>query len=566
MLKEIRIKNLSVVESVELKLAPGLNVLTGSTGTGKSLILGAVNLLLGHRAAAGSIRAGEDRAIVECVLSTVDPDPGSNVVGRKRGGDVRLRREINKNGRNSAFVDDEPVTLAQLRQVCVGAIEPHGQNEQLRLKDPENHAGYLDAFAENSSQLDRYRERLQAFKNAEKELADFDARISLLKEKQELLRHRVEEIDRAGVAAGEIDALEKKIGLLENAEKIVESLGFVCSALDEDESGASPAVSQSIKRLNKIAHLDDRLQSIATLLHGAEVTLKECAQEARSYAETIEFDPQELQLLQERRAYLLELERRYASPLEGLVRLRDEWAAQLESLTFETEERRTRQEDFDKKSRALAEAAGRLSESRRSAAKRLDKQMTAELSGLMMPGARFRTEVRFDEEPGSPLSVGGCPVAAKPDGVDVVRFLVRTNRGEQEGSVSEIASSGEISRIALALKKLTHLGKPGSVLIFDELDAGVGADLGGVISEKLLDLSEAYQIICITHLPQIAAKGQRHLVVSKRSDGKRTFVEVAPVEGENRRREIARMLGGTEGSNKRMALAAELLEEVKSNR
>jgi DNA repair protein RecN (Recombination protein N) len=192
--------------------------------------------------------------------------------------------------------------------------------------------------------------------------------------------------------------------------------------------------------------------------------------------------------------------------------------------------------------------------------------MNGELKDLMMPGARFRTEICYREVAGSPFLMDGVPVEPGPDGADAVRFMIRTNRGEAEGAVDEIASTGEISRIALALKKITNVGKPGSVLVFDELDAGVGADLAGPIAEKLLDLSSYYQIICITHLAQIAAAGKRHLVVSKRSVKDRTYADVSGVDGEDRKREIARMLGGEEGSDKRMALAAEMLEKADSHR
>lgn len=555
MLKTLRINNLAVVEDVELELDSGLNVLTGSTGAGKSLILSAVNLLQGKKASAGLIRSGMGRAVVECEFAAGRIPGDTSDLPVTSAGTLSLRREINSSGRSQAYVNGEPVPVKHLQQICSLLIEPHGQNEQFRLKAPENHVGYVDSLARNHDITGRYRDQLRAYNRAKTELENYDARVALLKEKKELLNHRVEEIDRAGITAGELEDLEAKIRLLENSEKIYETLNDVYSALEADESGATRGVSLSLKRLSGIAAFDARLREITELLKTAEITLVDCAESVRAYADNIAFDPEELQLLRERRGYLLELQRRYGRNLEEIVAARDEWAAELESVLFEAEKRQKLEVDVESSRLALLRVSRDLSASRRTAVERLDREMNLELKDLMMPGARFRTHLRHGED----LDAAG------PDGLDEVRFSIRTNRGEKEGWLDEIASTGEISRIALALKKITGLGRPGSVLIFDELDAGVGADLGGVISEKLLDLSARYQIICITHLPQIAAKAMRHLVVSKFGANKRTYVEVKRVEGKDRTREIARMLGGETGSEKRLALASEMLDKAKTS-
>lgn len=560
MLKYLRIQNLAVVENVTLEFDSGLNVLTGSTGAGKSLILGAVNLLLGRRASTGAIREGESTAVVE---GTFETPASAGVVG----GSVAVKREIHSNGRSRAFVDGSPVTVKQLHDVATSWIEPHGQNEQLRLRDADSHVGFIDAYADNGKLIGSYRDAFDQFRSAERRLRDFDAKISAIKEKRELLQHRVDEIDRAAISEGEMDELEGTIRLLENAERIFEALGFVQDALDGEESAAISRLAQSVRRLSGLADLDERLKGFASQLEEAEISVRDCVDGVRSYAENFEFDPERLRNLQNRRAYLLELERRYGMTAGEIVRARGEWARELDSVTFEEDERRGLNERVAETVRVLQGAAGRLTSARKKAAGKLDRRMTGELEALMITGARFRTDVGSVPADEGPLEVKGVPVAALADGADVVRFMVRTNPGESEGPVDEIASTGEISRISLALRNMIQTGSrsdpSGSVLIFDEVDAGVGADLGGVISEKLLELGASYQIICITHMPQIAAAGKRHLVVTKRSVSGRTFAAVAPVEGDDRQREIARMLGGEEGSDKRTALAGEMLGGVR---
>jgi DNA repair protein RecN (Recombination protein N) len=561
LLSQLRIKNLAVVEDVTLDFDAGLNVLTGSTGAGKSLILGAVNLLLGRRAHTAVIRAGEVGAEVEAVFDTPAlPDAA--------GGTTRVRREIRSNGRSYAWVNGEAAPLRQLHDTCAHWIEPHGQNEQLRLRDPETHIDYLDAFGGHEDLRERYRGALAAFNKVNDELSDFDRRVALLREKEELLRHRIEEIERARIKRGELDDLETQIRLLENSERIVEALTFVFSTLEGEEDGppgTSDSLARAIRMLTRVADVDPRIATFVSQLQDTELTLRDCAAGVRSYLDGFEFDADGLRAQEQRRSYLLELERRYAAGCDELLDKAAEWSQELEGLAFEDQERGALRKRREGALRSLRGSAKRLRQARKKTASDLDGEMTKGLVDLMIRGARFRVDVGCEPADDGPLVVDGRRAAARPDGGDVVRFMVTTNPGESEGPVDQIASTGEISRISLSLKKVVRrrrgIERHRPVLVFDELDAGVGADLGGVIAEKLLELSDGFQIICITHMPQIAAAAQRHLVVSKHSVGGRTSARVAPVDGNERRREIARMLGGEEGSDKRTALAGELLAD-----
>jgi DNA repair protein RecN (Recombination protein N) len=349
--------------------------------------------------------------------------------------------------------------------------------------------------------------------------------------------------------------------VLENSERIHAALDFACQSLYDDDQSALALLGRAKKKVREVGAVDESLARFASDLETAVISLRESVDGMRRYVEGMEFDPEHLQAMQERLGVLIAFERRYAMSIDELVVQAKSWQDELESGAFEDDRRRRHLEAVTSVGEKVSAAAAALSAARRAAAGSLDTRMTRELQALMMKGAVFHTHIGFAEDARSDVVVDGTPVALLDDGVDVVHLCMRTNPGEPEGGVDRIASTGEASRVALALKKLTNAGGPGSVMIFDEIDAGVGADLGEVIAEKLLELSREYQIVCITHMPQIAARGARHLVVAKKSARGRTWVDVTAVEGAARRGEIARMLGGAQGSEHRMALASELLEK-----
>ncbi|MCZ6766284.1 MAG: DNA repair protein RecN [bacterium] len=558
MLTELHIENLAVVEDVTLTFGEGLNVLTGATGAGKSLILSAVNLLLGRRAPAGTIRAGADRAVVEGTFVLGRPVDSVLLPGLVDK-TLRVRREIHENGRTYAFVDGKPCTLKQLQELSEQLIEPHGQNEQLQLRNSESHITYLDKRAAHGELRERYDEALESFTGAAKALSDFDQRVEMLREKQELLEHRLDELERLSIEPGEKSELQGAVRVMESAQQIAEVLGSTIDSIYDDEESAYARVSHGRGQVSRLERIGEDFRIFAEQLHGAEIGLKEVAQSMRSYLDTLEFDSERLAHVQARLATIIGLERRYQLTIDELLEAATTWKSELESIAFEDEERSALQKAHEGAAAMLRSCAMKLHSSRVRAAGEMDREMTAELEALMMPGARFRTDVTYEPDPSSELKLDGQSVRVRADGIDVVTFRVRTNPGESEGQVAEIASGGELARIALALKKVTSIGREGSVLVLDEIDSGVGGDLGEMIAAKLLAISERYQIICITHMPHIAAAARSHLVVSKRTDGGRTFADIAPVEKDERLSEVARMLGGSTGSDKRLELAREML-------
>ncbi|MDH3197864.1 MAG: AAA family ATPase [Candidatus Krumholzibacteria bacterium] len=549
MLTQLRIRNLAIVDDITLVFAPGLNVLTGATGAGKSLIVGAVNWLLGEKAELEDIRRGEEMADVEATFAADAAHAAA----------LTVRRVVRRSGRGRCFIDGRPVTARELRETCARLVAPHGQNEQSRLRDPTSHAAFLDAFAHSAPLLARYHEALAAYRCAHGALSVFTAQLAAAREKRELLEHRLGEVERARLQRGEREEIERKMRVMAHAERIAEALAFACEALYDADDSAAALAARVRRRLETIAEVDERLAGFASQVEAARLTLDECAAGLRAYLVSVEYDPAELRRLEDRLALVLGLEKRYGMSADVIVDEALRWREALDGIALSDERRSELESACEAAAAGLARAAHALGETRRRAGVDLDARMSAELEALEMRGARFRTLIERVEDPASDVRVDGHAVAVLEDGADVVRFRVRSNPGELEGGVERIASTGEASRIALALKRLTGEGAQGTTLVFDEIDAGVGADLGAVIGEKLLDLSARYQVVCITHMPQIAARGRLHLVVSKRGRAGRVAVEVTAVAGEARRREIARMLGGEEGSAHRAALADELL-------
>ncbi len=567
MLRRLRIENLAVVEDVTLEFKPGLNILTGSTGAGKSLIVGAVNLLLGERAAAEVIRAGSLEARVEAEF---DPPPGGaagTLFGSVPAGEpVVLARRVSGSGRSTAWVNGRAVPLKDLRLAASALIEPHGQNIQYQLRDPRHHVEYVDAFADNGSLRERYAAALARLRDAAAQLARYDAGLAEMAEKRELYAHRLAEIERVAPRPGEKVDLEAKARVFANAEKLYAVLEASCAALYDDDRSASALVGESARRLESLAAVDARLAAIAGRLREAAALIADAAGEARALVDGLDFEPADVERTQERLDALVRLERRYGAALDDLIGQKAAWKEILESLDGGSGRRGELERAVVAAADGVAQAGTALSAARVEAARDLDRGVTDGIQALSMRGASFRTDIAHETDAASPVRIDGAGVVCHDDGLDVVHMRVQTNPGEAEGGLDEIASTGELSRVALVLKQLAASGVPGTTLIFDEIDAGVGADLGDALAENLLALSKRHQIICITHMPQIAARGQSHLVVQKDIDGDRTRVRVHAAEGDERTREIARMLGGGEGSDRRLALAAEMLDRTRRDR
>ncbi len=563
MLTRLRIENLAVVENLEVELGPGLNVLTGSTGAGKSLILGALNLLLGEKSDATAIREGSDEARVEATFRTASlPKDAALAIAVPENASVTVTRRVTRAGRSHATIDGRAATLKELRALCGYFIEPHGQNEQYRLRDPATHIQYIDAFADNARERARFDEALAELRRAQAELARFDAEVAAARERRELLAHRLEDVERIAPQPGEKAALETTARVLAYAEKIHAAMAEACASLYDDESSAASSVGRVERVVGPLSSLDPRIAELASFLSQARAALDEAASLARAVIDGLDFDAAEVERLQARLDALTRLEQRYRMETDVLIEQSRGWKRSLEHLEDAGERRRQLSDELSHRAVLVAETGALLTRTRVRAAAELDERVTAELAHLHMRGAVFRTVVAPEPDPAGVVRVDDAGVTVFEDGLDVVRMRARTNPGEAEGGVESMASTGELSRMALVIKSLVVSAPSASVgatLVFDEIDAGVGADLGDVLAEKLLALAARHQILCITHMPQIAAKASVHIGVSKETESARTRVKLRRLAGDDRTREIARMLGGDEGSERRQALARELL-------
>jgi DNA repair protein RecN (Recombination protein N) len=538
MLRYLHIRNLAVIEEVQVEFGPGLTVLTGETGAGKSILVEAVGLLLGGRASSELVRTGEDAAQIEAIFETAE------------GGEVIVRREITAQGRSRAFVDGTLATAAALRELAEQLIELHGQHEHHLLLESDRHLDLLDDFgglqplregtAAAFDQMQRDRAALDALRMDDRQKA---ARI-------DLLTFQRDEIERAELRPGEEEELTVERQVLANADKLQRLAGEAFAALYESDGAALASLGVVWRRLSDLAATDPRATPYLDAREGIKSQLEDLAFFLREYIERIEASPARLQSVEDRLASIARLKRKYGETVEEIIdhgrRCRSELAAlsELESRAAAAER------EYDAARSAFVSAAQGLSRRRRESAPRLGQQLQGALGELAMNGSRF--EVRLNDAPLSETQWSAR-------GTDQAEFFVSANVGEDLRPLARIASGGELSRIMLALRGLTIDANAHRTLVFDEVDAGIGGRAADDVGRKLQHLSRSAQVLCITHLPQIAAQADAQLQVSKSVRDGRTATAVTPLDANARCEEIARMMAGGTVTPAVLASAAEMV-------
>ena len=558
MLLELRIRNLAVVEDAVIRFGPGLNAMTGSTGAGKSIVLAAVELLSGARARRSLIRAGAESLVVEGAFSI---EPGARI--REALGmapderEVSIRRELGSDGRNRIWINGMSATVGAAQEAAGALIELHGQHRQQEFLDPASHILYLDARGDYGDLLDACMRAIDRYVDLSRRLAALAAAAERTRSQEEFLRFQLRELEALRLEPGLDRGLDSRIGRITHRQRFVGALDEALELLEGEGASAIDRISRAARAVETLAAVDPAWREAAAELAAARVSVQDVARRIARERSGAEEGEEDLEALQERLAAIQRAMRKYGLPLAGLIERRDEIAANLLSLeggAGEIEEtRRAREEAKGDLLPMLAELGRR----RASAAKALDRLVTAELAKLGMGGAIFETRVAPLEN--NAFQDDGLEIHLSPRGGDSVEFMIRTNVGERIHPLADVVSGGELSRISLVLKKLQVEDRRIPTLVFDEIDAGLGADLGGVVAERLVELAERYQIICITHLPQAAARAATHIKVVKRVRGGRTIASAAVIDGPDRVAEIARMLGGD--GKLRTELAEELLEK-----
>jgi len=561
MLLQLTIADFAIISHLEIHFRAGLNILTGETGAGKSIIINAVNLILGGRASSDLIRSGRDEAKVEALFS-LPQHPEIHAILSDLGlpfqGELVIKRHISREGRNRIMINGSLATLQMLSRVGIALISISGQHEHQVLLRPDNHVYLLDDFGGLTQERLALNAAFAAFQSQKEARDSLAKEIRESEEKQELARFQVDEIEKAGLKEAEDSLLLEEKRRLQHANQLMEAVKEAYQTLYEKEGAVLSELSLSIKFLEKGAEFDPHLRPLLDTLHSARIGIDETALELRDLQRTILIDPRRLEEVEERLQLIHRLKRKYGSSLDEIRKFRERVSQMVENLDQKKEELKTVQERLAAMKNELIAKADLLSSKRKEIAHDFEEAVKRELDLLEMAGTRF--EVRFiqdtvphEDHPDEKIG------ALRADGYDRVEFMLSPNIGEALKPLSKIASGGELSRIMLAVK--TILARTASVetLVFDEVDSGIGGATAEVVGEKLRSLSRYHQILCITHLPQIASKGATHFLVEKRvmEDRTRTFISELSVE--DRVKEIARLLGGKKISQKAMAHAREIL-------
>ncbi|MGG5821534.1 DNA repair protein RecN [Falsiroseomonas sp. HW251] len=554
MLTSLAIRDVVLIEKLDLAFGQGLTVLTGETGAGKSILLDSLGLALGMRADSGLVRAGQPQASVTAAFGVEDRHPARAILteqGIEAEDELVLRRVVTADGRSRAFVNDQPVGLALLRRLGALLVEVQGQHEQVGLADPAAHAGLLDA----AGGLERLRgtvaETHRAWREAERALATAKEEIAAAQRDEEFLRHAVAELDALAPAEGEEDELAAERQKLQQGERRSEAIAEALAALaPRDRRSANPAhaLRSAVRALERLPAPNTEAEPALDALGRALDALAEAETAMERLAHDSGPDPRRLEQVEERLFALRAAARKHlvaVVELPGLLATLKERLAALDAGT----DRVTAAERAATSTRAAyLDAAGRLTEGRRDAAQKLEKAIAKELPPLKLDRARLVVDVARKPE-----------AAWGPEGVDRVTFLVSTNPGQAPGALDKVASGGELSRLMLALKVVLARGSPVPTLVFDEVDSGIGGATAAAVGDRLSRVAERLQVLVVTHSPQVAARGARHLSVAKQVKGSRAETRVTPLDEAARREEIARMLAGERVTDAARAAADSLL-------
>jgi DNA repair protein RecN (Recombination protein N) len=552
MITELRVRDLATIADVTLQLGPGLNVLTGETGAGKSMLVDALALLLGERAASGSVRPGAGKIIVEGVFEGLDKAARRRVedLGLDLDEDGRLivRREVSAEGRSRAWVNGSPTTATVLGELGALLVDLHGQHETQSLLHADAQRDILDAFAHAEGERAAVTQAHAALHQLRAEETALAAKRDEVRRRADYLRHVVTEIDGARLRPGEDEALQVEVRRLSQAGALVEQARRIADALEGDAGNALGAVSVADRALAALEKADPSVAAWREMLDAAYANLSELSRLAAAYADEVQEDPERLAEVERRRDQLFRLTQKYGATVEAVLAARNQSAAELDLLDTADLDLRALAARRVAAEAALGSAADALSERRREAADRLARGVNRLLPQLGLAGGKLGVELARLPEPAS-------------HGQEAVQFTVRLNVGLDAKPLARAASGGELSRLMLALKVVLARHDAIATLVFDEVDQGIGGEIGAQVGGALAEVAERHQVLVITHLPQIAARADRHLVVSKEARGGIATSDVQVIHGEDRVGEIARMLGDGEGEAARRHAQALLGKE-----
>lgn len=553
MLKTLHIENVAVIEKADIEFGQGMNVLTGETGAGKSIVIDALGAVLGGRVSRELVRTGEETASVTAVFSSnnaaswceendIEPEDG----------EIFIMRKISSEGKSKCRVNGVPVTASQLKALGENLLDIHGQNDGQRLLNEKNHREYLDSFGKTDAELSEYKECYKEYTELLSRKKKLTMDESEKERKVDSLKFQIAELEKGKIKVGEYEEKSARRNLMKNAGKIADAVNTAFNALyGGDYGGAVSEIMDAERALSSASSYSEELSKLAGKLTDLKYMAEDIAEELRDLKNSFDFSPEEMDELDSRLSKLQRLMKKYGDSEEKMLSYLDDCKNELDAIEYSGEELIKLEKKLEKKVKELEAKSKALTKVRAEAGESLSKRIASELSQLSMPSVRFKVSIEKTSD-------------FTPYGQDEVSFLMSANAGENLGKISKIASGGELSRIMLAMKNVLAENDETNAMVFDEIDTGVSGIAAQRVGEKLSDLAKNKQVICVTHLPQIAAMADGHFVIEKSQEKGRTYTKVTPLSYEGRKKELSRLIGGENVTALSLEAAAEQLKSAES--
>ena len=565
MINSLHIKDYALIQNIEVEFGPGLNIITGETGAGKSILIGALSLLLGERAHTETVRKGAKKSVVEGIFNVGNNEKVQRFLsenGFDLSEELIVRREISLKGSNRCFINDTPVQLYAVKEVGDLLIDLHGQHDHQSLLNTDTHIDFLDEFCDLKIPLKTYSETRQSFISVIKEIEDLKKNELEIKEKLELYSFQLKEINAVSPESNEDIKIEKELNILENSEKLLDTTTQIYSAIYEDDNALYDFMINIQNKINSISKIDETFNPAQDEINSAIELVKDIGDFIRDYKDKIEIDPDVLEEMRERFGAIQLLKKKYGGTLENVLKFKSKIENELgiaENFSDKIEELEKKSENLRKDLRKIALEISKI---RKSKAPLIEKQIQDSLTYLGINDSKF--EIKFDNEEAikSPqyVEIDKKKISLFKSGIDLVEFFISTNKGEDTKPLSKTASGGEISRVMLAIKNIMAKSEKLPLLVFDEIDTGISGRIAQKVGKVLRDLSESHQIITITHLPQIAAFAQHHYSVEKALESERVVSWIKKLQNDDVVKEVAKLLGGENITQNNLNNARELIK------
>ena len=559
MLSLLHIENIALIQSADIRFEPGFNVLTGETGAGKSIVIDSIGAVLGERTSRELIRTGAKSALVTAVFTQVPPLPWLEENGFPTGEEeLLLQRELQGDGRNVCRIDGKLVTVAQLRELGRQLLNIHGQHDGQQLLDPASHLGYLDQFGGCQPLLESYQEAYRKWHDIRREMDKLQMDEAERSRRVDTLNYQIQELERAQLKAGEDEELSARRTLLRSAGRLMEAVQSAEFALsgDEDRDGACSLIAQAEGEVQGVSSISPELSELSEKLTALRCAADDAADTLRDLSRSFDFSPGELDQVEERLDLLYRLRKKYGPTVEDMLSYLDRCRKELDQIQYADDTLARLEKDLKKAQKEALRRGESLSQARREAAGALQARVQEELRQLDMPKVQFQTE----------FTPKGGEAGMDETGLDEVQFLMSANLGEALKPIQKVASGGELARIMLALKNVLAEGDQIGTLVFDEVDTGVSGRAAQKVAEKMAQVARGKQVLCVTHLPQIAAMADTHFSVQKGERDGRTYTRLERLDRSQRREELARLIGGASITPSLLESAEELLRQAEQQK